>query len=247
MIRLNAFLSVVASGRPGSHISDPFDCDVYMVETEEGLVLIDAGVGPVGDAPLLAVREAGYKLSDVKRILLTHGHADHSGNAAYLREMTGATVMAHAQCARYVSEGDLDAIALKGAIAAGLYPADYRFTPCPVTPLFDGETIEMGKMRFTAIDTPGHCSGHMCYLLEHEGKRYLFAGDSIFVGGKITLQNIWDCSIQDYAATAKRLCALDFDALLPAHFGIDMREGKAHVERAAAVFDSLQVPAQAGR
>ena len=97
MIRLNAFLSVVASGRPGSHISDPFDCDVYMVETEEGLVLIDAGVGPVGDAPLLAVREAGYKLSDVKRILLTHGHADHSGNAAYLREMTGATVMAHAQ------------------------------------------------------------------------------------------------------------------------------------------------------
>lgn len=33
MIRLNGFLSVVASGRPGSNLSDPFDCDVYLVDT----------------------------------------------------------------------------------------------------------------------------------------------------------------------------------------------------------------------
>ncbi len=247
MIRLNGFLSVVASGRPGSNLSDPFDCDVYLVDTGDGLVLVDAGVGPEGRAPLEGVRACGFKPSDVRLILLTHGHADHSGNAFYLHEKTGAPVRAHADCARYVSGGDTAAIALEGAIRAGLYPPDYRFRPCPVETIGNGETFTLGNTRWTAVDTPGHCSGHMCYLMECDGRGYLFAGDSIFVGGKITLQNIWDCSITQYAATAEKLCKLRFDALLPSHFGIDLNEGKSHVEKACEIFKSLQVPPQAGR
>lgn len=247
MIRLNDFISVVASGRPGSNFSDPYDCDVYLVDTGDGLVLVDAGVGPEGGAPLDGVRACGYAPSDVRMILLTHGHADHSGNARHLHEATGAPVRAHADCARYVSQGDTAAIALEAAIRAGLYPPDYRFRPCPVEALEDGQSFCVGKTRWTALDTPGHCSGHMCYLMERDGRGYLFAGDSIFVGGKITLQNIWDCSITQYAATAEKLGGLSFNALLPSHFGVDLSEGRAHVEKARSIFQSLLVPPQAGR
>lgn len=247
MIRLNDFIMVVASGRAGSNLSDPFDCDVYLVDTGDGLVLVDAGVGPAGEAPLEGVLASGFKPSDVRLILLTHGHADHSGNARFLRERTGAPVRAHAQCARYLSEGNTVAISLEQAVKSGLYPSDYRFEACSVEPLADGETFTLGETHWTALDTPGHCSGHMCYLMERKGRKYLFSGDSIFVGGRITLQNIWDCSIPQYAATVEKLCAFDFDALLPSHFGVDLSEGKAHVEKAAAIFRSLMIPPQANR
>ncbi|MDD3213987.1 MAG: MBL fold metallo-hydrolase, partial [Eubacteriales bacterium] len=246
-IRLNDFLWIAASGWAGSNFSDPFDCDVYMVDTGDGLVLVDAGVGPCGDAVLDSVRACGFTPADVKLILLTHGHADHSGNAFHLHETTGAPVKAHTLCAKYVTQGDTEAIALKGAVAAGLYPADYRFTACPVAPIADGETFRIGCTSWQAVDTPGHCSGHMSYLMERNDRRYLFAGDSIFVGGKITLQNIWDCSITNYAATAEKLCGLDFEALLPSHFGIDLTQGKTHVEKAASIFRALSVPPQANR
>ena len=246
-MQLDRRVFVVASGRAGSNFTDPYDCDVYAVDTGVGVVLIDAGVGPEGEDVLNQLNLAGFSPKDVRLILLTHGHADHSGNAAYLHEHTGAGVMAHPLCAKYVSEGDTEAIALNPAIRAGAYPADYVFRACPVEPL-EGETsFEVGDTRWKAIDTPGHCSGHMCYLMEADGKKYLFAGDSIFVGGRITLQNIWDCSITEYAKTADRLCGLDFDALLPSHFGIDLNEGKRHCLRAKEVFDSLLVPPQANR
>ncbi len=247
MIRLTPFLSVIASGRPGYHFSDPFDCDVYMVETGDGLVLVDAGVGPEGNAPLEAIRQCGYQPGDVRKILLTHGHADHSGNALYLHQQTGAPVYAHPQCAKYITEGDTEAIALGGAIRAGLYPADYQFRACPVEAIQDGETFTLGNTRWTAVNTPGHCSGHMAYLMECQGYGYLFAGDSIFVGGKVHLQNIWDCSITDYAQTAETLLKLPFDALLPSHFGIDLSDGKSHVQKAVEIFRNLAVPPQVCR
>lgn len=246
-IRLEDGLWLAASGRSGSHISDPYDCDVYLADTGDGLVLVDTGVGPAGDAPLSCLRACGFSPADVALILLTHGHADHAGNACHLREATSAPVKAHPACARAVSRGDTAAIALDAALAAGLYPPGYRFRPCPVEPLADGQTFRLGRTEWLAVATPGHCDGHMAYLMRKEGRGYLFAGDSLFLGGRVLLQNIPDCSIPAYAKTADRLLALDFDALLPAHFGVDLSEGKSHIEKAAALFHALAVPPQAGR
>ena len=68
MIRLNAFLSVVASGRPGSHISDPFDCDVYMVETEEGLVLSELRRGHTVEEIQAAVEPVLHVAPDLREM-----------------------------------------------------------------------------------------------------------------------------------------------------------------------------------
>src|SRR5690242_21062919 len=70
--------------------------NVYLVE-EEPLTLIDAG--PRDDASLAALRaglgELGYQLADIRRIIVSHAHADHYGLAQLVQEESGATVMIH--------------------------------------------------------------------------------------------------------------------------------------------------------
>ncbi len=66
----------------------------YLVR-EEGLTLIDAVA--IGSFSHLAdgVRQAGYEIGDIDRVVVTHGHADHDGAVAQLVEESGAALWAH--------------------------------------------------------------------------------------------------------------------------------------------------------
>jgi hydroxyacylglutathione hydrolase len=92
------------------------------------------------------------------------------------------------------------------------------------------------------FETPGHCDGHVSLLLRGGERRYLFAGDAVFSGGRVVLQNIHDCSIQKSAASIAKLAQLEFDALLPGHAAICLDGGMRHVAIANAACQSLFVP-----
>lgn len=246
-MQINKQIYVVASGRAGCHITNDYDCDVYLVDCGGPLVLIDAGVGLESSRIEEQIRFHGFDPTQIHYILLTHGHADHSGGALFIKELTGGTVLAHPNCARYVSGGDEEAIALTDAIKAGVYPAHYTYCACPAESIPEGEKLVVGNTSFTAIHTPGHCSGHYAYLMEGPCGRMLFSGDSIFTGGKISLQVIWDCDIVKYAQTASRLAEIEFEGLLPSHYGIDLQDGARHIRAAKAVFKGLGIPEQAGK
>ena len=64
----------------------------------------------------------------------------------------------------------------------------------------------------------------------------------VFQGGKILLLSTPDCSIQDLAATMRRLGEIDFEALYPGHAGISLRRGRRHVDAALRVFEGEEVP-----
>lgn len=243
-MRINKRIYMVASGRAGSNFTDPFDCDVYLVDCGDGLVLIDAGVGTGTPRILEQIRFYGFDPKEIRYLLITHGHADHAGGVASLCQATGATALAHPQCASYITQGNTEAIALAGAIRAGLYPPDYQFTPWPVGEIADGESLTVGDVTFIAYDAPGHSSGHNVYLMDSDCGRFLFAGDAFFLNGAVHLQNVWDCDIPAYAQTAKKLSALTFDGLLPSHHGIDLQEGMTHIRLALEAFDQLVVPPQ---
>ena len=112
----------------------------------------------------------------------------------------------------------------------GFYAADYRFEPVEVArEVREGDRIPVGNLELEVFETPGHCDGHVSLLLRGRERRYLFAGDAVFSGGRVVLQNIHDCSIQKSAASIAKLAQLEFDALLPGHAAICLDGGTRHV------------------
>lgn len=248
-MRLTRDVALVGGGNLGFNLSAPLDCHVYLLDGGDELALVDAGVGDVaGDssAILANIAEDGFDPGRISRLLLTHYHADHAGGAAELREHLGLTVHGSELTASALAAGDEDAISLPFAKAAGFYPADYRFRACPATAdLSEGRPFRVGRLTVTPFATPGHCRGHVSLLVEGGDRRYLIGGDLIFFGGTIIAQNIPDCSIQEYAASARKMADVPFDALLPGHLSISLRDGKRHVDRAAAAFNQLMIPRNA--
>jgi len=97
-------------------------------------------------------------------------------------------------------------------------------------------------LTMETFETPGHCEGHLSFLLSGGERKYLFGGDMVFWGGKILLQNIHDCKIDVYADSIFKIEELDFDALLPGHLQISLNNGKSHVSQAADYFRKLGIP-----
>jgi glyoxylase-like metal-dependent hydrolase (beta-lactamase superfamily II) len=236
---------LIASGAAGCGLSNPFDCDVYLLESPAGpdsYVIIDSGAGFEPERIKQNLTESGHKPEGCAAVLLTHSHADHSGGAAWLSAYTGAKVYALAETAAYVTAGDLEAMALPQAVRAGVYPEDYRFSPCKVLPVEAGRRFEAGGISLLPIATPGHCKGHCAWLAEAGGKRCLFSGDLIFADGKISLLPTWDCSPAEYMDSIEKFASLDFDALFPSHHGFLLEGGKAPVVSAQKYFHRLSLP-----
>ena len=127
----------------------PFGTNTYIVtclRTNES-VIIDAPGDPE------KVLEAA-KDTDVKYILMTHNHMDHTGSMAELKSELGVPIAAH--------EAD-----------AGQMPVK------PDMFLNDGDTLSVGDHEIRVIHTPGHTPGGLCF---YTGK-YLLAGDTIFKDG----------------------------------------------------------------
>src|SRR5918998_350246 len=125
-MRLTRDVALVGGGNNGFDISAPLDCHVYLLDGGDELALVDAGVGGnAGDTALiLANLEAdGYDLGKLRRVLLTHYHADHAGGAAELRDRIGCTVHGSPLTAIAVAAGDEETINLPFAKKAGFYPA----------------------------------------------------------------------------------------------------------------------------
>jgi hydroxyacylglutathione hydrolase len=234
-------LYLVGSGDFG--LTDDYDCHVYLLDGGTDAALIDAGGGRDVDAIIGIIEKDGIPLKRVRHLLLTHGHADHSGGAAGLREALGLRVLAAYDIADSLRQGDECGISLDVAREAGVYPPGFGFRACPVdAELGDGQKIAIGSCELTVLETPGHAAGSLCFLLELEGKQVLFAGDTVFFGGHILLQNIADCDLQAHIRSIKRLAELSVDVLLPGHRSFALRGGQRHIDAAMGALQRLVVP-----
>ena len=76
------------------------------------------------------------------------------------------------------------------------------------------------------IATPGHSQGHLSFLLEDasegEAMRLLFTGDALFPGGRILLQDTWDCDFNSALRSVERLAGLRPDQLFAGHLGPEL-------------------------
>ena len=150
---------------------------VYVVETSEGLVLVDSGLDRDAGLVKSQMAELGLDWRRVRIILLTHVHGDHTGGAEALRTATGAKV--------YAGAGDAAVLRAGGpreAFFSTFSMPDHDPHPTTVNVALEGgEVIVAGAVRIEAIAAPGHTPGSICYLMHRDGLRVLFAGDVIMM------------------------------------------------------------------
>ena len=132
---------------------------------------IGAVVDPGGDVPVIldAVRQAGVK---VEKILLTHGHIDHAGGAAELKEALGVAIEGPHEADLFLLETLPQSGARFGMLEARVVTPD-RW-------LKDGDEVTVGSLRFSVLTAPGHSPGSVVYFSAEN--RFALMGDVLFQG-----------------------------------------------------------------
>lgn len=155
--------------------------NVFLVD-DGTLTLVDAGWPPDEDTVRKGFADAGYHLSDVDRILLTHYDADHVGTLSRLTPALDAELFVHVRDAPYVAGERLPPWTARNGIEAlhRLYYSRLTLPDLPVNSVEDGNDIG----GFTAVHTPGHTPGHLAYV--HDGLGAVFTGDLAWeLGGEL--------------------------------------------------------------
>lgn len=243
-MELTPRIHLVASGGMGFDLTDSHDCHVYLVDGGSEAALIDAGAGYSADDIIAQARAARVEPERIRSLILTHGHADHAGGAyALCRRLPHLQVVASPEVSGWLQTGDEAAISLDMGKKAGFYPEQYRFQACPVSrEIREGDTVTVGDVALEVIETPGHSRGHLCFKGPIDGRVTLFAGDLVFYGGEISLQNIWDCEIPAYARSMSKFSGAGIDTLLPGHLAVTLRDGQRHIDAANGLFERVYVP-----
>lgn len=158
--------------------------NVYLLDTEQGLVLIDTGYPGSAPAILQAIRSIGREPSDLKTILLTHAHPDHAGSVGALkRELPAVRIYASEQDIQIVTTGEKQRPIqpapglLNHLLFRILIRGDGCVEPAPVDGVLRHQEILDCADGLQAIFTPGHSYGHFVFLLPQHGG-ILFAGDT---------------------------------------------------------------------
>ena len=166
--------------------------EVYLLTSPQGHIMFGAGYAVAAESVEKNIEKLGFKMTDIKAILLNHNHGDQSGAASYMKKKSGAAVMAGFAEIPFLEHG--------GALPAGAavpnitpaprgqgqgqgapQPNPNQFQPAganqypPVKvdrALFDGDVIKVGPLTVTAYLMPGHSASSTSFLYTvREGNR----------------------------------------------------------------------------
>ena len=191
----------------------------FLFVTKEGSILLNSDYEE--SVPLIrgSVEKLGFRFADIKYLLSSQAHNDHSAGNFLVKELTGARVL--------VMQGDDDIIANGGK---GDFRWDTRWKPCKVDRvLHDGDTVMLGGLTLVAHHTPGHTKGCTTWTTTvQEARRNLnvvIVGGTTINPGVVLVNNPKYATIaEDYARTFQILRSLPCDIFLGAHgsyFGMD--------------------------
>jgi metallo-beta-lactamase class B len=193
----------------------------YLITDPKGHVLIDGGLPE--SVPLIVknIRALGFRLKDVRILLINHAHFDHSGGLAELKRLTGAQLLASAgdkpdlEAGRTVGRPDLEGFpAVKVDRVIG-----------------DGEHIRLGAIDLVTHLTPGHTRGCTSWSYRVTAGRspldMLFACSLTVAGQDLTGRNpAYPGVADDFRRTFALLRTLQVDVFLNFHPGAFDMEGK---------------------
>jgi glyoxylase-like metal-dependent hydrolase (beta-lactamase superfamily II) len=234
--------------------------NVYALEEDDGFTLFDSACGT--DEGLLALRAGltarGLDLKRLKRIVVSHGHVDHYGNAQTLAEETGAQVFVHPHDLEKVcGEGrwfkqlekqlpyflhlGVPEPTLQAMLEVAKRNRAYsrQVDRARVEPLAEGQRFAFRRFEATVLHMPGHTPGLVCLWVPEQ--KLLFADDHMLA--KVSPNPVLDLtlgygdtkfkSLVSYCQSARRAMAMEIDCVLPGHG----EAFKGHVALLQSLFD----------
>jgi glyoxylase-like metal-dependent hydrolase (beta-lactamase superfamily II) len=216
--------------------------NVYAVEDGDRIALVDAGWhrDDSWEALRSGLRQIGAQPGDIARVLVTHIHHDHYGQAPRLRTEAGATILlgeGEERSLRVITDPDARRLADEDRItrlrqwgAAELiapveevmarHPGDgLAIWELPDILAPDGYLVELGTRVLEVVATPGHTRGHVS-LLDREA-RLFFAGDHVLphITPSLGVEPFAGdgLSLVEFIASLAKVRPLDVERVLPAH------------------------------
>jgi len=141
----------------------------WLFVTSEGNILLNTGTPNSGPMIAASIRKLGFKPEDIKIIINGHGHSDHAGAFAYIKQLSGAQVA--------IMQEDVSMIE-DGGKSDFHYGKDWQIMGQPPVKvdrvLRDGDTVRLGEVVLTAYHTPGHTRGATTWVttLVDNGRAY---------------------------------------------------------------------------
>ncbi|CAN7286535.1 subclass B3 metallo-beta-lactamase [Phenylobacterium sp. LjRoot225] len=126
---------------------------VVLIKSDAGLILIDGSMPQSAAMVEAHIRQLGFRVEDIKYILVTEPHFDHAGGVAAIARDSGATAVASPATAKALRAGAAN-------------PDDPQYGSLPAFPavtrvreIGDGQSVRLGRVTVTARFTPGHTAG----------------------------------------------------------------------------------------
>lgn len=225
--------------------------NVYFID-DSPRTLVDAGIKTEASFEILekGLEAIGFGLNSIERILITHGHIDHYGQAKRLSSLSGAPIYIHPiEYGRIRSIihslGFLKSILLRNGAPETLvnqaiqYIESAQSMADPLEEAFflnDGDSISFKSMIWKTIHCPGHAPGLICFYWPE--KKILFTGDHLLK--EITPNPVLNVhgnrppyrypSLKEYLASLEKIEGLDISLLLPAH-GEEVHDVKGLIQK----------------
>ena len=185
----------------------------WLIDTSKGLILIDGALPESAPQIEQHIVALGFKLKDVKILLNSHAHFDHSGGLAQLKRDTGAILIA--------SAGD------KVSLETGTYLGSedvHAFDAPPVKVdrvVADGGTVTLGTTVLTAHLTPGHTRGCTTYTLSvieyAVGHGVIFFCSASVAANRLAPKEQYPGIVADYRSTFYTAENMGADVFLAPH------------------------------
>ena len=211
--------------------------NVYVLETEQGLVLVDGGWAIEDSRKQLesSLASIGYEVRDITRFLVTHVHRDHYTQASVVRREVGSHVSLGIgdkptlDLMHDLSLDDDPTVTQLRRYGAGRLGEDWSRVMSGDRPdlthwdypdvwLEDDVTLDVGGRALAAVSTPGHTQGH--YVFVDPAANLLFAGDHVLptITPSIGFEPVYaKLPLGDFLGSLAKVRAMPDMRLLPAH------------------------------
>jgi len=199
------------------------DSHVYLIGRPESkdLTIVDAGLMGKGQYKIESIRKAGIRLTDIKRVVMTHTHLDHIGCLGEIfQAIPDAELWVHRAEALLLEEGDERAVYGMDMFQS-MCQAQYGIRPGAFTFQVHrkleggGETLDLGGTAWEVLHIPGHSEGSIG-LYNHQDK-ILIPGDTVYADYAIGRFDLYGASGAQLKDSLMELSKLEVDILLPGH------------------------------